>query len=491
MRFRITTASGQVLDEGQGEAEMVGDALVVSPTFGQPLRIAPSDIVGLTEPEPYVVRLTLAEGPSVELSQLGKLRTQILAQLADARGDEVADTFLLRGVGKPESFPGAVDGAEAELRLYDDALVTIPVAGPGEKVPYPFMKGVSTDPSGYRISIEVSGRQPLVAQRLARRTSEFVDLLTARYRVAVGRTSAFMAALLPGLGPIALRGVAGLLRDGLAAGKADLDAIDATIWPALVTASALPDRVGGVEAMAKLGQMYIGFKQTVSVEREAEGGTPWHDHAATPNLGSHDGGSSSFGGGFGGMMGAAMMSGGPPRDLGFDGPFQAMGSALAFSMLGRGGFGGGAFAQGSFAGDSSIVGAQHQMQPRANTERGRLTPAHTDHAALTAAGQAPTVMAFALCLTRSGRLVYEVLNETDHATYVYRCADAQAVGGINRALDLVGFRVSGIYHEADSAGSPYRKAAERLPALKVLREAYQGRVIHTESWAEKLAEAVR
>jgi hypothetical protein len=491
VRFRITTATGQVLDEGQGEAEMIGDALVVSPTFGQPLRIVPSDIVGLTEPEPYVVRLTLAEGPSVELSQLGKLRTQILAQLADARGDEVADTFLLRGVGKAESFPGAVDGAEAELRLYDDALVTIPTAGPGEKVPYPFIKGVGTDASGYRVSIEVSGREPLVAQRLARRTSEFMDLLTARYRVAVGRTSSFMAALLPGLGPIALRGVAGLLRDGLAGSKADLDGIDPTIWPALVGAAVLPDRAGGVAAMAGLGDMFIGFKQTVSVEREAQGGTPWHDHSATPNLGSHDGGSSSFGGGFGGMMEAGMMSGGPPRDLGFNGPFQAMGSALAFSMLGTGGFGGGAFAGGGFAGDSSIVGAQHQVQPRANVERGRLTPAHTDHAALTAGGEAPTVMAFVLCLTRSGHLVYEVLNETDHATYVYRCADAQVAAGINRALDLVGFRVTGIYQEAESAGSPYRKAAERLPALRVLRDAYQGRVIHTESWADKLAEAVK
>ena len=43
MRFRITTAAGQVLDEGQGEAEMIGDALVVSPTFGSRTRTSEDD----------------------------------------------------------------------------------------------------------------------------------------------------------------------------------------------------------------------------------------------------------------------------------------------------------------------------------------------------------------------------------------------------------------------------------------------------------------
>jgi hypothetical protein len=38
-----------------------------------------------------------------------------------------------------------------------------------------------------------------------------------------------------------------------------------------------------------------------------------------------------------------------------------------------------------------------------------------------------------------------------------------------------------------SAGSKYRKAAERLPALRLLREDHVGRVIHTDGWAGQLA----
>jgi hypothetical protein len=467
MYFRLTAANGTVLDEGDATIEMISGALVIAPPFGQPLRIVPSDIVTLAEPEPYMVRLTLAEGPSVELSRLGHLRTKILAELADARGDEVADTMLLRGVGKPEIYPGSVDDVEAEIRLYDDALVVVPVSGEGEKVPYPFIRGLKPDASGYRITVDIGDRS-LAVHRLARRTSDFTNLMSERWKTAAGRTSSFLAALLPGLGPIALRGASSLLRDGLAGARADLDAIDATIWPALIDAATVPERRRTVEALAGLGRMWIGFKQVVSVERDAVGVTAWTDSAITPDLGDHDGGAGSFGSGMAGMMGAAFMGGGSPRDMGFDGPFGAMGSMLAVSMLGVGG---------------SIVGNQHQIKPRADVERGRLTAAYTDYDALTAKGQAPTVLAFALCATPSGHLVYEVLNEGDHATYVYRSANPAA---LNRALDLVGFRVAGIYQEADSAGSPYRKAAAQLPALRVLRSAYVDRVIHTDGWEASL-----
>ena len=61
MRFRLTAPTGQVLDEGEGRAELAGGALVVSPALGQPLRIRPADITEVSEPEPFVVRLRLAD----------------------------------------------------------------------------------------------------------------------------------------------------------------------------------------------------------------------------------------------------------------------------------------------------------------------------------------------------------------------------------------------------------------------------------------------
>jgi len=169
MRFRLTAPDGRLLSEGDGAVEMAAGALVVTPPFGQPLRIAPADVVEIGEPEQYGIRLVLRDG-TLDLTQLGRMRGQILAELADARATGTATTLLLDGVGRPEIFPGAVDDAEAELRLYDDALVTLPVRGDPDKVPYPFIRSVSLD--GYRLAIEITGREPLAVSRLARRTSD-------------------------------------------------------------------------------------------------------------------------------------------------------------------------------------------------------------------------------------------------------------------------------------------------------------------------------
>lgn len=458
MRYRLSAGTGEVVEEGEGVVEFAGGALVVSPAAlgaGQPLRIAPADVAEIAEPVPYTVRLVLTDGSTVDLSGLGAVRTQLLAQLGEARADGLADTLLLDGVGRPETFPGFVDDVETELRLYDDALVVLPVRGEPEKLPYPFLRAVGTDLSGYRIRLEATGRPALELHRLGRRTTEFVDLLTTRQRAAAGRTAAFLAALLPGLGPVALRAASDRLRDGLAAARAELDLIDPTIWSALTAAATIPERVDGLATLQRLGSTWIGFKQTVSVERPAQGVTGWRE-AAPVARGHGD-------------------AGGPdlPLWLGFAGPFQSYGPVLAYGMLGNHGFPGSGF------------GNQHHALPRADVRRGRLTPAGTDLDALAVSGERPTVLAFALCQAAPDRVVYEVLNDREHATYVYRAEDPAA---LNRALDLLGFRVEGIYAEAGSAGSRYRRAAERLPALRLLRDAYAGRVAHTDGWADRLAQ---
>src|SRR5947209_1874280 len=99
MRFRLTAADGRLLDEGEGVVELAAGALVVSPAFGQPLRVPPADVVEITEPEGYGIRVVLREGAVLDLYQLGRLRGQVLAELTEARGADSVSTLLLRGVG--------------------------------------------------------------------------------------------------------------------------------------------------------------------------------------------------------------------------------------------------------------------------------------------------------------------------------------------------------------------------------------------------------
>jgi hypothetical protein len=64
--------------------------LVLAPSAGSVLPIPFGQIFSVTEPEPFTVRITLAGGDAIELSRLGVMRTQLLAELRDGRGDEAA-----------------------------------------------------------------------------------------------------------------------------------------------------------------------------------------------------------------------------------------------------------------------------------------------------------------------------------------------------------------------------------------------------------------
>ncbi len=220
-----------------------------------------------------VVLAKLVDGGTLELSRLGTMRTQLLAELRDAR------TSVLKGIGDAEVFPGSALGGAADLCLYDDALVIVPVSGPPTKIPYPFVEAVEADASGYAITLRVAGGDPVLIERLASRTNEFQGLVRTRSGAAAGRTAHFLAALLPDLGPIALRAVAARLRDGVAAPRADLDASTRACFRSSCAAATRPERLEDARRLAERGPAWLGFKQVVSVERPPVGVSPWRDSA--------------------------------------------------------------------------------------------------------------------------------------------------------------------------------------------------------------------
>lgn len=158
--------------------------------------------------------MTLADGNAIELHGLGTMRTQLLAELRDGRAEVAAEAAS--AVGEAEIFGGTAGGDSAEIRVYDDALLIITAAAT-ERISFSFVGAVRV--RDYTVTVEVAGREPVMLTRLGRRSGELAELLATRLREARGRTSAFLASLLPGLDPMALR--TGAPGDGHRAGQAD------------------------------------------------------------------------------------------------------------------------------------------------------------------------------------------------------------------------------------------------------------------------------
>ena len=465
-QYRILSPAGEQREDGSADVEVTGGALVLAPSSGAVLRIPFGQISSVTEPEPFTVRLTLADSNAIELSRLGVMRTQLLAELRDGRGDAAASAAA--AVGDAAVFSARSGGDPVEVRVYDDALLVIGATG-SERISFSFVGAVQVQ--DYAVTVAVTGREPVVLTQLGRRTDELAGLLTDRLREARGRTAAFLASLLPGLDPMALREAAGLLRDGVAVPAATLDGIHPDITGTLLQIAALPDRQGAVTELASRTSLALGFKQLASVRRPAVGVTPWQDHAAAPHIGEHESPGGSFRPGLMGMMAAGVMSGGPPMGPGeFAGPgglfgYGAYGDYWAFRALGAG----------------MNTSQQRPMAQRPDMTRGRLTPATEDLSALTASGEDPTVLAFALG-SCPGRVVYEALNHPEPMTFVYRAEGPDGVAAINRALDDAGFQVGAVH--AEGLTTPARPTA--FPAE--LTAALIGQVPHDAQWPNRIAE---
>lgn len=432
-QYRILSPGGADREAGAADVQVTGGALVVAPSGDTPLRIPFGQIAAVSEPQPYTVLVTLTDGNAIELSRLGVMRTQLLAELRDGRGDDAA--AAAGALGAATVFSGLAGGEPAELRVYDDALLINGAAG-SERISFSFVGSV--DVRDYVITIEVAGRAPLTVTRLGRQTSELASLAADRLRDARLRTSAFLGSLLPGLDPMALREAAGLLRDGVAVPVTRLDAVHPDLASTLVEIAVLPARRDAVAELGRRTELAIGFRQLVSVRKAATGVTPWHDPAVTPHIGEHESPGGLFGPGLMGVMAAGIMSQGPPTG-GFGSPgYGGLGSP------GYGGFGGPAGGFGDYwayraLGAGMNSREQRPMAQRPDMTRGRLTPAADDPSALAATGEDPTVLAFALG-AGSGRVAFEVLNLPKPPTYVYRADGPGGLAAINRALDDAGFQ---------------------------------------------------
>jgi hypothetical protein len=522
VHFKLSAASGEVVDEGEGTVAVQGRVVTVAPQLGQPLRLGPEQIAEVTEPVPYTVRIALSDGSQVELSQLGPLRSQLLTQIGDIRVVGARRGLVTIGFGERQRFHGAVDGVEAEISLHDDGLVAIPQSGLPVQVPYAVVEDVTTDPSGYRITVAMGDAGQVTVQRLAQMTSQFLSLLRERVTGARGRTGAFLQALLPGLGPLAQRQLAADLRDGLAAPRATLDAIDPKLWPDLVGRAVLPERAAAAELVQGLGEHGLGFHQTRSVEVAAQGTFATPEAAPVESSGPGRGNS-----GFDtdqmmrGMTGMVMgqMMGVPPPGAGGSGPLLNPGGGAGMGMAGgmgvpgmgmgaMGGMGmgfgspfagglGGLLAMRLLRGDRSW-GSGGEQQARSmfrvpdapsapgGAEDGQgLVPAHTAFGRLGLGGDHPTIVAFLLARTAQGALLYEPLNIGDHATYVFHDPEL-SLRQLNLALLLMAFRVQIFAGDVTGLDSRYAEAVRQLPHLTRLAAAYRGRAIHDERWEAQL-----
>jgi hypothetical protein len=87
------------------------------------LRVPSGRIASVAEPKPFTVLVTLADGTALGLSRLGRMRTQLVEELRDARAAAAAAES--GAVGNAARFNGTVGDTPADLHVFEDALLVV------------------------------------------------------------------------------------------------------------------------------------------------------------------------------------------------------------------------------------------------------------------------------------------------------------------------------------------------------------------------------
>ena len=241
---------GQVrVDDGPlapARIEVAEEAIEISSNGGGLVSLSLVDVEDVHDDD-YSLRLTDHTGRRYELTMLGRAYGQVLADLRKRRDAVLERDLLLKGVKLRDSFPGKLFGGETpvpvQIRLYEDLLVVVPERGQMFGVPSSFIERVDWDESLYQVHVVTDDGRDLVFGHLAKRSEEFRDELRRLLEELTKRTAATLRKLLPGLDEGSVGPLASLMRDGRAAQRWQVDAIDPSIWTRLEQAAAGTDEL--------------------------------------------------------------------------------------------------------------------------------------------------------------------------------------------------------------------------------------------------------
>lgn len=264
----------------------VSDEAVEIASNGSSVTIPLVDVEDLHD-EDYVLRLTDHQGRRYELTMLGRAYGQVLAEVRKARDAALERDLLLKGVHLQDSFPGKLFGGPVpvpvEIRLYEDLLVVVPERGTMFGVPYSFVEGVDWDEELYQIRVATDDGRDLLFGHLARRSEEFRDELRRLLDALARRTALSLQRLLPGVDGATLTELSSRMRDGRAAQRWEIEAVDPSVWPRLEQAAAGTEELRAayerLSAMTVAPWAAFGVK---AVRSEDAGEAPAEEASADP-----------------------------------------------------------------------------------------------------------------------------------------------------------------------------------------------------------------
>ncbi|MCJ7633721.1 hypothetical protein MUP77_15195 [Candidatus Bathyarchaeota archaeon] len=271
MSYTLFDAEGKETATGECKGAVDEESLTVLPDFGNILPVQLREILDVNA-HGYRITLPLASKEKLVLFNLGYCYEDFLRVLSNLRNEmtikdmlmnetvkksDVSLEFIYFDDAKTERLRG-----EGKIRLYETGLVVIPQKDQVVRIPYSDISSVSKEDLSIRISTEF-GEQWFLS-KLAQEHDPLIKTLTDVLNELQQRTVASLRELLPDTDSISIRRVAGLMRDGKAAKRVDIEAMNPKVWRDLenkITLSGSNETYIFLKDLARQERISIGVKR--------------------------------------------------------------------------------------------------------------------------------------------------------------------------------------------------------------------------------------
>ncbi|MEI6209018.1 MAG: hypothetical protein WCP20_19745 [Desulfuromonadales bacterium] len=265
--------SGEIGTEtGFCSVVIAGPGLEVTPRDGVSIPVRFAEIT-LWKAEDYSFSMTLAGSTELVIMKLARRFDEFTNNFRNFRREYFLQALLLE-----EEKSSAIEGGHYEQRNTSGELLasgpcsvhlqrTSLACFPDVRLPflisYGAMTAMNRDPENYGVSIPCDDGEHLLLNRFAKRTDELMAGLNHKYAELARRQSAAIAALAPGLGAMELRRGAALLRDGVPAGREQLQAGAPGVWESLWQSGFCEDRRSYAEwLLGTSSRAFVVIKET-------------------------------------------------------------------------------------------------------------------------------------------------------------------------------------------------------------------------------------
>lgn len=262
---------GLEVSSGECKATVDKEYLTVYQNFGAVLAFHLRNIMDVDSRD-YSLTLTLSSKEKLRLSELGHVFEDFLRSLTDMRNEVIIKDLLMNeSVAWPDVEMEYINlddqgnqrgSGPGKIRLYETSLIVIPLSGEVFRLPYSDIAKVSIEE--YRARINTEFGEQLLVSKMGSEFHPFMKALSDANSKLQNIAVANLKTLLPSIGPVPMRQLAVIMREGRAAKRSDIESIDPMIWDELekrVSSSGLGETYDFLKQLARKEKICIGFKR--------------------------------------------------------------------------------------------------------------------------------------------------------------------------------------------------------------------------------------